>query len=98
MRIGRGRAAIVGVLIVVGLSCLAAIGGERSGGAITFTAESINSGGIAFSTRGSISLGASVGQLAATRSLTTGASTLSPGFWRGPVCETGPLPTLFLFR
>ena len=92
------RAFVVGILMLLGLFCLIATGGERSGGAIRLTAESINSGGVSFSTGANISLGGALGQPFATKSVTAGDISLSPGFWSQVSNETKLRPTLFLFK
>jgi hypothetical protein len=89
---------IVGVLTFLASICLTAIGGERSGGAIHFSSESINSGGVSFRAGANISLGGTVGQPCATKTVNAGDTSLSLGFWHPVPNETKPLPTLFLFR
>jgi hypothetical protein len=88
----------VGVLTLLGASCLEAAGGERTGGGITFASETVNSGGISFSSRGNITLGATIGQSLSTKSLTSANKSLLPGFWYQVPSETMPSPTLFMFR
>ena len=88
----------LGVLTLLGASCLDAVAGERTGGGITFASETINSGGISFSSGGNIILGASIGQSLSTKPLTSANTSLSPGFWNQGSPEMIPSPTLFMFR
>ncbi len=92
------RALGVGALTLLGLMCLNVVGGERSGGAVIFTSETINSGGIFFSSSGNISFGATIGQSSATEPVTIGSKSLAPGFWNHAPSGRAPSATLFLFR
>ena len=93
-----GRAFIVGVLTFLASICLTTRGGERSGGAIRFSAESINSGGVSFRAGANISLGGTVGQPCSTKIANAGDTSLSLGFWHPVSNETKPRGTLFLLR
>ena len=92
------RAFVVGGLIFLGSICLIAIGGDRAGGSIRLTSESINSGGVSFSTAANISIGGTIGQPFATKTIHAGDTSLTPGFWNPIPNETKPRPTIFLFR
>ena len=92
------RAFIAGVLLFLGTICLTTVGGERSGGVIHFTAESINSGGVSFSAGANISLGGTIGQPFATKTIHAGDTSLSPGFWNQVSNEAKPNRFLFLIR
>ena len=88
----------VGVLTLLGTPYLDASGGERTGGAITFSSDSVNSGGISFASCGNITLGSSVAQPLSTKPLTSANKSLSPGFWNQVSSEIIASPTLFMFR
>ncbi len=73
------------------------IAGERSSGRITFTTESINGGGISFSSSGTTSFGATLGQSSATKPTTSADKSLAAGFW-SQIPPVHPAPTLFSFK
>jgi hypothetical protein len=92
------RGFVVGLLVFLGSFCLIATAGDRAGGSIRLTSESINSGGVSFSTGATISLGGTVGQPFTTKSIHAGETSLTPGFWSQIPTETKPRGTLFRFR
>jgi len=89
---------LVAVLVLVGIFAIGSVAGERTGGAFVFSAESINSGGVSFSSRDSVSLGATLGQPTSTKSRSSGGNSVLPGFWNQFSDRRKPAPTLFMFR